>query len=314
MNQTYVVAVCTAKRPLMLQDCLNSIADLSPIPDATISVVVVENDTSDNCRTVCEDVAKERGLAVHYSLEPRRGIPFARNRVVEESLAHGADWIAFIDDDETARPDWLFLLAKGCADFGAEAANGPVARTYEKEAPYWWKKQQLRKLETGHEITEAPTNNNLIATRLVAEDGLGLRFAEELTNGAEDIDFFRRVTQAGVKMIWVDEAVVDEFIPASRVETSRLLNRVVMAACSGTQRKMLREGTGVALSSDLPRALRRILVGGLAAIVGLPVRLVGGEAGGKLLWYGITRVLKGYGNLKGLAGSVHDYYGKVDGR
>jgi len=314
LSEKYVVAVCTAKRPDMLRKCLVSLAAMQRIDGALFAIAVVENDSEPLSRNTVEEVAAQTGTDIEYVQETRRGIPFARNKALETCLDMKADWIALIDDDETARPDWLVKLAEACVLHDAEVANGPVYRIYEKEAPYWWKKQLLKPRETGEEITEAPTNNVLIASRIVAPDGLGLRFEELLTNGAEDIDFFRRVHGEGVKMIWADEAFVDEFIPASRVETGRLLNRLVMAACSGTQMKVLREGQGIAIRDHFPKAIRRIVFGSVSALVGLPARLLFGQRGGKILFYGITRICKGWGNLKGLFGIVHSYYHKIDGQ
>ena len=298
----------------MLRDCLMSLSQLQAPAGGEIAVVVVENDTQDNLSGLVAEISSKTGVAISYALETTRGIPFARNAALEAALSMEADWIALIDDDETARSNWLVNLSHACDTHAAEVANGPVHRIYEKEPPYWWKRQLLKPRETGNEITEAPTNNILMSRRIIDPQALGLRFEERLTNGAEDIDFFRRAHAAGAKMIWVDDALVDEFIPASRVERSRLLNRLIMAACSGTQMKILREGRGVAFRDHLPKSIRRMLVGLTAFVVGLPARLLLGQRGGRLLYYGLTRMCKGWGNMKGLTGTIHSYYHEIDGR
>ena len=297
----------------MLRNCLISLAELQRPDGAEFAVAVVENDANPLSRDTVEEVAAGTGLDINYVQETRQGIPFARNRALKACLDMNAAWVALIDDDETARPDWLVKLASACDHHRAEVANGPVHRIYEQEPPYWWKQQLEKRRETGTEISEAPTNNILMATRILDPAGLGIRFEESLTNGAEDIDFFRRVHAAGVKMIWVDDAYVDEFVPASRVKTQRLLNRLVMAAASGTQMKVLREGKWIAIRDHFPKGLRRIVLGGVSAIIGVPARLMFGQAGGRVLFYGLSRLAKGAGNLKGLAGGVHRYYDEIDG-
>ncbi|MEM8703870.1 MAG: glycosyltransferase [Pseudomonadota bacterium] len=211
MAQKLVIAVCTAQRPNMLKACLDSLDKQVRPKETDLSVVVVENDAVPFFTGEAEADAKAAfAIPVFFHHEPRRGIPFARNTALEAALAHDPDWIALIDDDERAEPDWIGKLLGACKTFEAEVANGPVRRIYEKPAPHWWKSQLLKPRPTGTEITEAPTNNVLISARIVRQDGLGLRFDERLTFGSEDIDFFRRTHAAGAKMIWVDDAFVEE--------------------------------------------------------------------------------------------------------
>lgn len=317
MNESglrFGIAVCTRARPAMLQDCLMSLGHLRRPARSALGIVVVENDSRPLCDTLCQVMSEKTGLPVHYALEPAIGIPFARNRALELCVDHQFDWIALIDDDETADPEWLMKLYEACLAHGAEVANGPVRRVYEKPAPHWWKSQQLEKRATGTPILEAPTNNVLIAARIVRPEGLGLRFDNRLTYGSEDMDFFRRCHQAGVKMIWVADAWVEEKIPASRVATRRLLSRLLMASTSGTFNHVLRHGVLSASGKFLPKALRRFVVGGVSAVVGAAVWPFSHMRGEKILFYGIGRVMKGAGNVLGLFGYAHRYYSRTDGQ
>src|SRR5436190_17703176 len=97
------IAVCTAARPKMLRACLDSIISQDPPPDSEIDVLVIDNNKTPDARPVTESVAAAHPYVIRYVHEPEPGIPLARNRAVHESLALGADWIAFIDDDEEAK-------------------------------------------------------------------------------------------------------------------------------------------------------------------------------------------------------------------
>lgn len=314
MTQKLVIAVCTAQRPKMLQACLKSLDGLTRPEETELSVVVVENDPQPYFTGAAAAEVKERlSLPVFFHHERRRGIPFARNRALEAALAQDPDWIALIDDDERAEPDWIEKLLTACKDHEAEVANGPVRRIYEKPAPHWWKSQLLKPRPTGTVITEAPTNNVLISSRIVSNDGLGLRFDERLTFGSEDIDFFRRAHAAGARMIWVDDAFVEEDIPASRVTTGRLLSRMHMAATSGAFNIVLREGRFKAALHFIPKSFRRMLFGLLATIAGFVLKPFARKRGEKLFYYGLVRLMKGSGNLRGLMGRAHDYYDVIDG-
>ncbi len=314
MTQKLVIAVCTAQRPNMLKACLQSLDSLVRPEGTELSAVVVENDPEPFFTGAEADAVKSAlTLPVFFYHEKRKGIPFARNRALDAALEHDPDWVALIDDDERAEPDWIEKLLDACRKFDAEVANGPVRRIYEKPAPHWWKSQLLKPRATGTEITEAPTNNVLISARIIDKDGLGLRFDERLTFGSEDIDFFRRTHAAGAKMIWVDDAFVEEDIPASRVSTKRLLSRMHMAATSGAYNIVLREGRAKAALHFIPKSARRMLFGLIAAIVGFCVKPFAQKRGEKLYYYGLIRLMKGSGNLRGLMGRAHNYYDVIDG-
>lgn len=314
MTQTLVIAVCTAQRPQMLTACLDSLDKLVHPDGVALAAVVVENDPQPGFSGEAGAALSARlSLPVTFHHEPRKGIPFARNRALEAALEQDPDWIALIDDDERAEPDWIEKLLGACRTFGAEVANGPVRRIYEKPAPHWWKSQLLKPRPTGTQITEAPTNNVLVSARLVRPDGLGLRFDERLTFGSEDIDFFRRAHGAGAKMIWVDDAFVEEDIPASRVTTKRLLSRMHMAATSGAFNIVLREGRTSAALHFIPKCTRRMFFGFLATCLGFCLKPFARQRGEKLFYYGLIRLMKGSGNLRGLFGRAHNYYDVIDG-
>ncbi|MGX1501285.1 succinoglycan biosynthesis protein ExoM [Labrenzia sp. MBR-25] len=314
MSQKLVITVCTAQRPKMLQSCLKSLDNVIKPEKTQIVIVVVENDPVPHFIGAAATELKEKfALPIFFHHEKRKGIPFARNTALEAALEHDPDWVALIDDDERAEPDWIEKLYAACKEHKAEVANGPVRRIYEKPAPHWWKSQLLKPRATGTVITEAPTNNVLLSGRIIARDGLSLRFDERLTFGSEDIDFFRRTHAAGVKMIWVNDAFVEEDIPASRVTTGRLLSRMHMAATSGAYNSVLREGRLKAAIHFIPKSGRRMFFGFLATIFGFVLKPFSRKRGEMLYYYGLIRLMKGSGNLRGLMGRKHNYYDKIDG-
>jgi len=55
-------------------------------------------------------------VALHFAEQRLLGISFARNRAVTEALGRGADFDAFIDDDDVPDVDWLLCLLEGRSD------------------------------------------------------------------------------------------------------------------------------------------------------------------------------------------------------
>ncbi len=261
--QHFTVSICTAKRPVMLHSALSSIRDLSVPLDSTLSVVVIENDSECRSKDIVDTIFRSTKIPVRYISEPRIGIPFARNRAIEAALVGYADWIAMLDDDERVQPDWLVQLHAACQKFDAKVASGPVLQVFDVAPPHWWKSISQSSHITGSRLRVAYTNNVLFHSSLVKadRDGLNLRFDERFIFGAEDEDFFQRAHLGGVKMVWAEEALVVEQVPASRVCLRRALDRALMIGASGTLLKVIRKGRRKTWINTFPHVLRRLLLG-----------------------------------------------------
>lgn len=123
------VVVCTRERPAGLERCLASLAQ-QVYPE--FSILVVDNaPTTARSRNV---VAQFRSTSIEllYTVEPRRGLSWARNRALR--LAD-SDVIAWIDDDEVADRFWLAELARGFFDHPAAGAVAGIMLPAELATP-----------------------------------------------------------------------------------------------------------------------------------------------------------------------------------
>ncbi len=309
----FTIAVCTAKRPQMLSKTLESLGRLSVPPGATLSIVVVENDCEQHALAVVERTRASSPFPIRYFLESKIGIPHARNRAVEAAIAENADWIAMLDDDEHVEPDWLVRLFEGGVRFDADVTTGPVKQVADATPPHWWKPLSQTRRITGEVRRDAYTNNELFNSRLVASDGLALRFDHRLTFGAEDVDFFRRAHEKGARIVFVAEASVIETVPASRLTLRRILERTYMVASAASFLDVIRDGRAKTWGKRLPHGLRRICVGLVLVVAGAclwPLRRLAGE---RTMLKGMISVTKAWGSLSGLIGATSDYYRRVDG-
>ena len=110
------VVICTRDRPLGLSATL---ASLQRQTDPGFGVLVVENGSSPESAVengsspesarVVEKLGRPR---CEYLVEPRPGLSRARNRALD---AVRTDFVAWIDDDEIADPDWVRRLKEGFA-------------------------------------------------------------------------------------------------------------------------------------------------------------------------------------------------------
>ncbi|TIM16944.1 MAG: glycosyltransferase family 2 protein, partial [Mesorhizobium sp.] len=96
-NRSIDIGVCTFRRP-ELADTLRSL-DAMEMP--------ADNDDTPTARDLVAALSRELTVPIHYRHAPARNISIARNACLDASTA---DFVAFIDDDETATPRWLAEL------------------------------------------------------------------------------------------------------------------------------------------------------------------------------------------------------------
>lgn len=262
------VTLCTRERPIMLRSCLQSLAGLH-IPDGvSVSVVVVENNETDSCRGIIEEIASQPGaLPIVYVHEPRLGIPIARNRTLDIALADNPDWIAFIDDDEEADPDWIVSFVAAAGTLEADVLQGPVEWVHAEGGAI---DKERWDRPTGSLLKTAPTNNTFMRARIARVDGMGLRFDETMRfTGGSDSDFFFRAADRGAVIRWMNDAVVRESVPAERLTLRWRTRRARQTAANNTNIYMRRKGRLNAVIRYVPKSFRRLLRAGFEFPVGI---------------------------------------------
>ncbi|MFT4025256.1 MAG: glycosyltransferase [Novosphingobium sp.] len=215
------VCICTFRRP-SLSETLASIA-AQELPDGvTARVIVADNDHDPIRREAIEQEARGLGLCLTYVHAPARSISIARNACLD---ATSAEWIAFIDDDEIAEPNWIaeLLAAAAHADvvFGVSQADYRLP-----DCPRWMIEGDFHsnRLQGNDPPWNGYTANVLIRAGWLAQHRLG--FALELGQvGGEDTMFFFQAHVAGARFAYAPLAVVHEDIPPDRATLKWLLRR-----------------------------------------------------------------------------------------
>ena len=153
------IAVCTAKRPKMLQHCLQSIGSQIVSPQVKVDVVVVDNEGEPNSLSLVQDFSTRCRFPVHYVHEPRRGIPQARNAALEKCRSLGAEWTAFTDDDCWVTPTWLASLLDAAERHKADVVYGWREFLFPMPLPFWAMRPEQGTYAEGEELPYAATHN-----------------------------------------------------------------------------------------------------------------------------------------------------------
>ncbi len=218
------LCIATYRRPERLDALLDDVARQELLP---IEVVVVDNDAAGTARSVVQRrIEAGAPFALHYDIQAERSIALTRNRTI--SMASG-DWLAFIDDDESAPPCWLRRLADAATQFGADGVLAPVVPVVPAGAPAWIRRGRFYhgpRMASGGLV---PLNWMRIGNALLRgasvraepgpfDPGYGLKTGE-------DGDMLARLVHKGAKIVWCDEAVVYEPVEPVRLSLRWLLQR-----------------------------------------------------------------------------------------
>ena len=297
------ICIATHQRPERLRALLDDLAQQRRLPQ---EVVVVDNDAAGGARATV-DHARDAGAPypIRYDIQTLKNIALTRNRTI--ALAQG-DWLAFIDDDERAPPGWLGQLSDAAARFGAAGVLGPVEPVLPVTAPAWLRRGRFydwARMNTG---TVVPIKllrfgNVLLSAALLRTQDPVFDPAYGLTGG-EDGDLLARLVQAGARIVWCDEAIVNEPVEPSRLSLRWLLLRSLRGGQDFARHVLTgRHGplTAGRRAQLLLRALTQMFVAGGLALLCLPLGL-------HLAAYWLTKASANLGKLTALVGLHYREY------
>ncbi|MFC7705113.1 glycosyltransferase family 2 protein [Plastorhodobacter daqingensis] len=313
-----VIAMCTLGRPQMLKAALASLV-VQEVPEGTrLRLLVVENAPELSIQPVLDAFP---GAGIVAVTEPQRGIAAARNRALETALEMGADWIAFIDDDEEAHPDWIARLYAGATQRDLDLAGGIVWPKLPGGALNITQKmvfdglqfraarshrRHVRRIARGGDATDLYATSNWLcrATRL-HEDGL--RFDVRLAaGGGEDMLFSQQAIGRGWRLGRILDAVVEETVPQARLLPAYVFQRARDAERSHFQAGFTKASRGRHAMRTTVYAFGRGFRG-VANLLAIPV------LGGRGLVEGLSALGAALGRIEGFFGRKSERYRRIEG-
>ena len=192
--------------------------------DGPFEVVLVDSESRDGTRERAEAfAARHPGVLRVFEREGSRGI--GRNAGVHEARG---EFVAFIDGDCYADPDWLKQLRTGLA-----ASPVVAGRTVVVGKHRYGQLERVELLQKGFDVTFPSCN---LAYRRELFNGLGGFDTRFIT--AEDIDLNMRAVQVGATIAYRPEAVVYHHMRTT------FLRFLIQAFWNGYGRKQLTEKHG----------------------------------------------------------------------
>ncbi len=299
--RTVAACLITFRRPDLLSEALASLRTLAELPSQwrLEKIVVVDNDPAGSSVEVCRSID---GLPVPIEvvIEPRPGISHARNTAIEVA---GTDYVAFLDDDERARSNWLSGLLETCDATGAPAVVGRVLNDFRPSEPPWARSgrvyERLR-LPEGAPSPGLSSSNLLLRCNLA--DEVGILFDPRFgLLGGSDHQLGLRLRAQGIPIVHSARSEVDETLGPDRYATRALMRRWTrigntfvltdLSVSDGLERtcKRLRH---------LAASVARLVLGSMRASAGVARR----QRGDALR--GAEMACRGVGGLMGVLGAT----------
>ncbi|MFC5993665.1 glycosyltransferase family 2 protein [Pseudonocardia hispaniensis] len=274
VTRPITVVIATRGRPQSLDRCVRGVLRSE---HSELRVLVVENDPQDD-RTA----AAVRRLAdprVAYVCERHRGASGARNRGLTEAMAHGAEFVAFLDDDVEVDPTWAGRMVAALSEPGVAGVCGPVlaarldtpAQLTAEQALGWQKGFARRRFS----LAEPPPDSAVfpfspglfgvganLAVNAAVAGGLG-GFDAALgpgtsARGGEDCEFMIRLVLAGYVLSYEPSAYVWHHHRPSYEELDEQLHGYAVGL-GGLLTKIMVDPVGrSAALRRVPAALRRL--------------------------------------------------------
>jgi glycosyltransferase involved in cell wall biosynthesis len=192
-----------------------------------LEIILVDNDANQSGKAIADQLAREAGQTPFtYAVEPAAGVANARNKAV--GLARGT-FIAFLDDDEVATPNWLANLIKAQTQTAADVVFGPIEARLpaEHNVPHtYFQNFFSRRLDGPTRLIDIPygCGNTLLRRDTVLTKAEPFNPAANETGGEDDI-LWRDVVASGGTFGWAQDAWVYEDVPPSRATWAYLTKR-----------------------------------------------------------------------------------------
>jgi len=217
-----IVDVCIATfRRASLRETLASLSRQVGAP--RFRVIVADNDEKPSAQYMVNAALTGLNLDIAYVHAPARNISIARNACLD---AARANFVAFLDDDETAPPSWLADMLAHLKSEQLDVVFGPVKAEYDADAPAWAVRGDFHSfgpaVRANGEIDTGYSSNVLFRGATIG----ALRFDPALgRTGGEDTQFFAALHARGAKLGFCEKAAVHERTSQARANMVWLTRR-----------------------------------------------------------------------------------------
>ena len=227
MNTPLITAViCTYNRKDYLRRAVESLLKQT-LARNKFEIHIVDNGSVDGTPQVVSDL-RQLDPEIRYTLEPTLGVSHARNQGWRQATA---EYVAYLDDDELAAPDWLETILKvfSVTPKNTGCIGGKEVLRWESARPAWLPDQilyYLGQLDLSNELIEikGPSwlgggNSAYRREVLKAFGGFDTRLGRKGNSllSMEDTLIQKRLVAAGIAVYYHPDIIIENAVPSARV-------------------------------------------------------------------------------------------------
>ena len=243
--QTLDLVIPTFNRSNLLRKTLESVAQ-SDIPKSLkITIIVADNNSTDETRNVVESFKIEHeNVELRYLLARDQGSSQARNAGI---TAGNGELIGFVDDDEEIRHDWFDVVMAAFRDNTLDYVGGSCEPAVGVTIPEWFPLEYNGVIGVVRAIASVTPysatfpgilmgGNAVLRRRVFTTVGLyntdlGRKQQTQLMAG-EDREMYLRLLASGMRGLYLPNLVIFHHIPATRMTATYLRRWVFWHAVS----------------------------------------------------------------------------------
>jgi glycosyltransferase involved in cell wall biosynthesis len=228
------VILCTYNRCQSLAKALESVAASEIDESVGWDVLVVDNHSSDQTRSVVKDFCLRHPSHFCYIFESQQGKSYALNAGIR---AAQGNVLAFMDDDVIVAPTWLRNLTEPLRSREWSGVGGRILSQRVISSPNWLPLEGPYSMsgmlalfdlgERARKLDVPPFGTNMAFRKTMFErygdfrTDMGPCPGSEIRN--EDTEFGRRIMAAGEPLLYEPSAVVYHAIPENRLTKKYIL-------------------------------------------------------------------------------------------
>lgn len=222
------VIICTYNRCELLKRSIESVLS-QDCGGIRYELIIVDNNSTDQTRQLCNSFLSRCAIPVRYILEPRQGVSYARNTGMAQAKA---PIFAFSDDDVCVGKDWIASI-KRAFDLHPEIAGigGKVLPEWSEKPPEWLTRRHWMPLAL-QDYGDAPikidaenalcliTANLALRRQVFEQIGLFSTTLQRVKSGIgsmEDHELHMRLWEANYQEMYMPDVVVYAVVQSERL-------------------------------------------------------------------------------------------------
>lgn len=219
------IVIPTLYRPKLLKSALKTAMEQNT-SNFTIEIVVADNSAEGTAQKQVDEAREISKFPIKYTIVPNAGVSNARNAAI--TISEGT-YIAYLDDDQEADPNWLLNMMNESRKTGAAVVFSKVIGKSSTVLPN--QKARIDFFSRAHnDAPSGPTDKfygcgaSLLNLNLIESDLMSFDPAHNHTGGEDDA-LFSKIQKAGGTFAWCKEAIMYENVPKERMSKLYIARR-----------------------------------------------------------------------------------------